>query len=40
MNQIPAKFMKEAVYVSAYDLSRFINWSVKLFVFPEECKNC
>ena len=38
MNQIPAKFVKEAADVLAYSLSNIINWSIKLSVFPQECK--
>ena len=38
MDQIPAKFLKEAADVVAYPLSRFINLFVKLSIFLEECK--
>lgn len=38
MNQIPAKFVKEAADVLAYSLSNIINSSIKLSVFPQECK--
>ena len=37
MDQIPAIYLKEAVDVLTYPLSRIINLSVKLSVFPEEC---
>lgn len=38
MDQIPAKFLKEAGDVLAYPLSRIVNLSVRLSVFLEECK--
>ena len=38
MDQIPAKFLKEAADVVAYPLSRFINLFVELSIFLEECK--
>ena len=38
MDQIPAKVLKGAVDVLAYSLPKIINLSVKLSVFPEECK--
>ena len=39
VNQIPAKFLKEVADVLDYSPSRIINnLSMKLTVFPEECK--
>ena len=39
MDQIPAKFLKEAGDMLAYPLSRFTKLLlVKLSVFPKECK--
>ena len=38
MDQIPIKFLREAANVLAYPLAKITNLSVKLSVFPEECK--
>ena len=38
MDQIPAKPLKEAADVFAYPLSKVMNLSVKLSVFPENVK--
>ena len=38
MDQITAKFLKEAADVLSYLRSKIINLSIKLSVFPEECK--
>lgn len=39
MNQVPAKFTKEAFGVFAYLLSRIINVLIKPSIFTEDCKN-
>ena len=39
MNQVPAKFTKEAFGVFVYLLPRIINVLIKESIFPEECKN-
>ena len=38
MDQIPAKFWKEAADVLVDPLSKIVNLSAKLSVFTEECK--
>ena len=38
MDQITEKFLKEAADVLSYLRSKIINLSIKLSVFPEECK--
>ena len=38
LDQISAKYLKQAADVLAYPMSKSINLSVKLFLFPEECK--
>ena len=38
MDQIHAKFLKEAAEVLDYSQPKIINFSVELSVFPEECK--
>ena len=37
IDQVPSKFLKEGADVLTYPLSRIINLSVQLSVFPEEC---
>ena len=37
-DQVPAKFVKEAVNGLAYPLAKIINLSIKTICIPRECK--
>ena len=38
MDQIPAKFLRDGAEILAFPLRNIINLSIKLSIFPEECK--
>ena len=38
MDQIPAKFLRDSAEVLALPLRNIINLSIKLSIFPEQCK--